>query len=698
MYKTISIASIFVLLLSCNPLKNDETSAEQFSGISGDRHPEMNCIYPDEAFYHNGQGGNVLDITRPPFNAKGDGITDDTEAFVKAYDFVLTEQDKIGYSATAMLNTEIINPNMDGYPVDGELKTPDASYIIYIPKGEYLVSKTIIYSMRDRTPDLRRDIFFKGGKWRELNTGWERLIWIRFVGQNRDNTVIRLQDNSPGFEEGAEKAVLSFGKSPFNNRKGINVLSNLTLNTGKGNPGAVALDFTGANKAQIRNITCRSEDGQGSCGILFKRPPVIGYHSDITIEGFDYGISSRVGHECAPVFEYLTLRDQNKAGLFLTERKAGDQGEGEAMLSARFVKSENNVPAAQVSVEGGHLILDNCDFHTELNDGAAVNLQNGVLFARNIYTEGYSYAIKHGNENIRFPNNKIDEYVSEKVICSEGQIPKSLNLDVPAIDAPVWPQNNHEWATPFQYGARGNGEADDTKAIQAAFDSGKPYIFLTQAHYKVTAAIKVPSTVKYIDGMFRHNPELELIVSENSRESLRIGNMFRGSIVHDSPRTLIMDLPEIAYKNTKNAMGGTLISLNGSYPQIKENPAKIVFYGWSVNNEGNSLPIVSDGAKVWIYSFKVERGPVLEVINGGTMEILGATIGVHTPDENVIVNNESNLCLVANKSSRGWDLNAIAIKEIINAKITEFMVKDLPPRTMAHPEFPMIPMYVGRSQ
>ena len=696
MFKSVLQIIYAIALVSCTPSNQNEIANEYVSGVSGDRHPEMNCIYPEEAFLHNGKGGNVLDITQPPFNAKGDGISDDTEAFVKAYDFVLTEQDKIGYSGTAMLNTEIINPNREGYPIDGELKTPDASFIIYIPNGEYLVSSTIIYSMKDRTPSKRRDVFFKGGEWKEINTGWERLIWIRFVGQNRDKTIIRLKDNSEGFEAGQEKAVLSFGKSPFNNRKGMNVVKNLTINTGKANPGAVALDYTSANKGQLRNLTLKSEDGAGSYGILFHRPPVIGYHSDITVEGFDYGICSEVGHACAPVLEYITLKKQNKAGILLTEKETNAQGHGEAMVAARFVKSENRVPAVIVGVEGGHLILDKCDFQSDNSEAPAIDLQNGELFARNIYTKGYEVGIQHKGEKKIFENNKIDEFVSGKVFYSEGQTPKSLNLSTPVIAPEEWPKSADEWATPYQFGALGNGEADDTEAIQAAFNSGKPYIFLTQPRYKVSAPIKVPATIKYIDGMFRHNPDLQLVIAEDSDTPVRMGYFYRCDIVHDSPRTFIADMAQNTYKNTINAKSGTFISLNGSYPRIKENPAKIDYYGWSTNNEGSGLPIVCDGAKSWIYGFKVERGPVLEVKNGGSLEILGATIGVRTPDENAIINNESNLCLVANKSAGEWGLDAVAIKEMINGKETLFMAKDLPPRTKAHPEYPVIPMYVGR--
>src|SRR5512134_1301190 len=93
----------------------------------GDRHPDINTVYPPEVFLHAGKGGRVIDVTQPPFNAKGDGKTDDTAALVKVYDYVLTEMDKYEWTPAGP-------------------QSPLCEHIIYLPNGTYLVSDTIVYS------------------------------------------------------------------------------------------------------------------------------------------------------------------------------------------------------------------------------------------------------------------------------------------------------------------------------------------------------------------------------------------------------------------------------------------------------------------------------------------------------------------------------------------------------------------------
>ena len=91
----------------------------------GDRHPAVNCVYPEAAFWHAGKGGRLIDVTKPPFSAKGDGKTDDTGALIAALNFVTRSQ----------------------FPVFTFRNYREGSFILYLPNGIYLVSDTVARSL-----------------------------------------------------------------------------------------------------------------------------------------------------------------------------------------------------------------------------------------------------------------------------------------------------------------------------------------------------------------------------------------------------------------------------------------------------------------------------------------------------------------------------------------------------------------------
>ena len=100
--------------------------ADASESAPGDRHPSINQVYPSEAFHHAGKSGRILDVTKPPFNAKGDGVTDDTKARIAALRFVRD-------------NYEIHQGDDYTYCT----KRHDRNWVVYLPDGEYLISDTV---------------------------------------------------------------------------------------------------------------------------------------------------------------------------------------------------------------------------------------------------------------------------------------------------------------------------------------------------------------------------------------------------------------------------------------------------------------------------------------------------------------------------------------------------------------------------
>lgn len=559
------------------------------STFAQDQNLGYNKIYPASAFIQN--GGNIVDVTQPPFNATGDGVTDDSDALIAAFNFVA---DSLAY-----------------YDYDA----PEASYIIYIPNGTYKVSKTIHYTI-----DLPQN-----------SDGKDFLAQLRIYGQSRENTIIKLIDNCPGFETGTSKPVISTVNSPENqnqnNWASNNGIKNLTVNIGSGNPGAVGIRFNGANNCRAENLKLISEDGQGYIGYHIYVRPTQGYHSNIIVEGFDYGVAVATGmqHVTHPTFEYLTVSNQNIAGFWLQYSSS----------TVRKLQSTNAVPGVLISEASAHLVIIDSDLNGGNVANPAIDFSTGHLFARNITTSGYSAAIMQGDSTIISEAN-IVEYHNHNTLKFDVNTPnQSINLPIDEVPVLDWETNFDNWAVVDDYGAVGDGFTDDTDAIQAALNSGKPMIYFPKQEYDFTE-VNVPASVKRINvGFARLYTNGGFVVNETSADPLfieDINNRAAGGVIvnHASTRTIVLDhcqsqgKPYIVSNSDPNKKA-FMLDVTGFGKA--DNPITNVnlFARW-INTENANNPnfLFSNGCIANILGYKIEKRYVNTLTeNGAILEILG---------------------------------------------------------------------------
>jgi hypothetical protein len=207
-------------------------------------------IFPKDA--------NIVDVTQPPYGAKGDGKTDDTAAIQKA---------------------------IDDYKGKG--------FHLYFPNGTYLVSDTLSVGGKPHSADRN----------------------ITFQGQSEKGTIIKLQDGCPNFE--AEKPVLSLYQGKGTGDAMRNYVFNLTVDTGSGNPGAIGIRYMSNNTGAMDHVTIKTSDPSlaGKIGLDMRQnqngPNLV---KNVTVTGFDHGIET--GGTFALVFEHLTLQKQRKLAFF----------------------------------------------------------------------------------------------------------------------------------------------------------------------------------------------------------------------------------------------------------------------------------------------------------------------------------------------------------------------------------------------
>ncbi|OLP20483.1 hypothetical protein BST81_00285 [Leptolyngbya sp. 'hensonii'] len=578
------------------------------------------------------------------FGAKGDGVTDDT----------------------AVLRKTISRSKESG-----------AIRSIYFPNGTYLVSDTLEWG--DKRKDVR--------------------------GQSRDGVVIKLKDNAPGFQNpNRPKKVLQveFGHGGQNFDQH---LSNLTVDVGRGNPGAIGIGFHTNNTGGIRDVVIRSSDPQkrGHTGLsLDKAWPGPGLIHRVAVDGFEIGIF--VTHDqYSMTFETITLTNQRQVG-FVNSWNT---------VAIHNLSSRNRVPAVENRGKMALMALVGADLREgDVRYPAIVNHSEGVLFARDIRTKGYGQAILHTAKEVGAnlqslilqsqsspPTDTVqtvDEFVSHPVSNLFPGAKKSLRL--PIEDPPVIPYGEVKtWVSITQYGAKPDDDKDDGAALQRAIEAGAETIYLPAGVYRSQQTIRVHKNVRRLFGLnaqmiFDTPGQPGFKVEDGKYDAVAIdidstyGDRSRYWIEHASQRTLV--LGNGSYINT--VPGGKVFMEDASSVPLIFNRQQVWLRQINPESYDHNPSIVNNGGRLWVLGLKTEKDrTAIGTYQGGQTEVLGGLL--YKNRERVgpapaFISEDSAISLIYRNKGVPYQ---VQVQETRQGARREFLFRDLPASDGR------MPLYVG---
>jgi hypothetical protein len=118
---------------------------------------------------------------------------------------------------------------------------PSGNRIIYLPPGRWIVRDTL--------------------KWPAGARGGLEQKRTILQGAGPSLTILYLPDATPGFADEKPKPLIWTGNSPAQRFR--NAVRDLTIEVGRGNPGAIGLQFNASNQGTIRNLTLRAAEAFG---------------------------------------------------------------------------------------------------------------------------------------------------------------------------------------------------------------------------------------------------------------------------------------------------------------------------------------------------------------------------------------------------------------------------------------------------
>ncbi len=555
-----SVASL-LLVLSTAIARADEVfvAGANFSN-------NTNVAYPNCAA--------VVDVTKSPYYAKGDGTTDDTDVLQRALSDVM-----------------------------GQHK------ILYFPNGTYLVSRTL--------------------NWSKKNAEGKDAWGMNFLqGQSATKTIIRLKDST--FTD-LEKPCSSMWCGGFGSADWFhNYIQDMTFDVGDNNPGAIGLQFYSNNFGAVRNCRIVAGNNSGLIGLDLGHRDMNGplLVQNCEIVGFQKGIATSRAVN-SQTFENITLCDQSQfgfdnegqaisvRGLLSVNRVPAIRTYGTFCLLDATLKGldgANQAPAI-INYNGGRLFV---------RDVTSTGYNRAI---GDVETPDWYAAVRLSNDDkpgTLGPN--VGEYCSHSSTHLFGSVPGSLRL--PVKKTPVSEKDAPDlWAVVDKFGADPTGNQDSSAAIQRAIDSGATTVFLP-GFYNLTQPIRLRGKVNRLIGTgawidYSSNSKPDIIIEDGESPIVTIEHIahINGGIRINTKRPVV--LRSIGVRSVDCRTNGDIFFEDVTTDDLRFKPGQSVWARQlNVENEGTHLS--NNGGNLWILGYKTERGgTLLNTSNNGRSEVLG---------------------------------------------------------------------------
>jgi hypothetical protein len=615
--------------------------------------------------------GGIIDVRN--FGAVGNGRTDDTAALLRA---IAASGDDTG---TAFWQDRIV----------------------YLPKGTYLVSGTL----------LKR---YANG---QFGSG------LILVGESRSNTTLKLEDNARGFDDARHKRAVVFTASKLlkgsptaggkdytglgeGNDAYMNSVEDLTIDVGKGNPGAVAIDYLANNLGAIRNVTLRAPSSSGAIGLSMTRKwPGPALIQNVDIDGFGVGIEV-AQTEYGLTFDRIRLTNQRIIGLHNDQNALAMR---DIYISGPAPLIANTGPKSFIAIDSSLLVSQgSSDLKTAIKNEGVVNVRGLKLDAQ-----------RSGGSKITGPlNGVLKDRGQWQAMPLETWLPQVA--DTPAVpQVPV-----DQWVNIAKFGATGDPNQDATEALRRLFDSGAAVVYLPRGTYSIGATVEVPKTVQRIVGMNStlqilparrkelglDHPmlrvptdgpplEIERLHFDHTNQGLRTGVEITGArdvVIRDviGAGVTLVD---------RKANGGRVFIEDVCCGKFQFSGVRPVF-ARQLNTEGGGTRIVNNGSPLWLLGLKTEGiATILENKQGGRSDIFGGLVYMvrqsDSPPPALVNNNGWLSASFAEESLQSGSRYKIIASHDGDSETKTFEAKDFPQRGAGRtvPRLVMTPN-VGNSQ